>query len=199
MKMVCIGDSLTEGLGVPKMNAWPGVLQNELAVETINKGISGDTSFGMLARFYHDVLTNNPTHVMICAGGNDLWWNVEVKSILANLYSMVKQALHHNIIPILAVQPTIHAEFIDRETVWEPIAGYHTLQEKSNELANQIVSMTKNNPFHLVDFRIPFLDQQELPICKYYEGTDGIHPNELGHSALAKHAFQTISKMIKRT
>lgn len=192
MKIVCIGDSLTEGLGVLKVNAWPSVLQKELTVETINKGISGDTSSGMLARFYHDVLTYNPTHVMICAGGNDLWWNVEVNTILANLYSMVKQALHHNIVPILAVQPTIHAEFVDKETVWEPIAGYQTLQEKSNELANQIVSMTKNNHFHLLDFRIPFRDQQDLPKGKYFVGTDGIHPNQLGHVALAKHAFQTI-------
>ncbi|MFY4776605.1 GDSL-type esterase/lipase family protein [Metabacillus sp. RGM 3146] len=192
MKIVCIGDSLTDGFGVPKVNAWPNVLQNELAVEINNKGISGDTSSGMLARFYHDVLTNIPTHVIICAGGNDLWWNVEVNSILANLYSMVKQAYHHKIVPILAIQPTIHAEFVDRETVWEPIAGYQHLQENSNELANKIMSMAKNNHFHLVDFRVPFLNQQNEPIGKYYEGTDGIHPNELGHIALAKQASQTI-------
>lgn len=46
--IVCIGDSLTEGLGVNKENAWPALLRSELNVEVINRGISGDTTSGMI-------------------------------------------------------------------------------------------------------------------------------------------------------
>ena len=191
MKIVCIGDSLTEGLGVSKVDAWPTILQNELSVEIINKGISGDTSTGMLSRFYHDVVLNNPSHVIICAGGNDLWWDVEINYTLSNIYSMVKQAIHNGIQPIVAIHPPIHIDHINHEEVWEPISGYETFVLKAQELANRIEQMVKVNQFKHINFRIPFQHHQNVK-SEFFEGTDGVHPNELGHSALAKQAYQTI-------
>ncbi|PEL09906.1 GDSL-type esterase/lipase family protein [Bacillus sp. AFS017336] len=193
MKIICLGDSLTEGLGIAKVNAWPAVLQNELSVEIINKGISGDTSTGMLSRFYHDVVLNNPSHVIICSGGNDLWWNVDLNYILSNIYSMVKQAIHNNIQPIIAIHPPIHLENINHKEVWEPIAGFETFVLKAKELAERIEQMIEINHFNLIDFRIPFQQHQQLK-TEFFEGTDGVHPNELGHIALAKQAYQTMKE-----
>jgi len=194
MKIVCIGDSLTEGLGVSKDNAWPTILQNELSVEIINKGISGDTSTGMLSRFYHDVVLNNPSHVIICGGVNDLWWDVEINYILSNIYSMVKQAIHNGVQPILAIHPPIQIGQINHEEVWEPISGYETFVLKAQELANRIEQMVKVNQFKLIDFRMPFQQHQNLN-SEFFEGTDGVHPNELGHGALANQAYQTIIEL----
>lgn len=64
-KIVCIGDSLTEGYGLDKNMAWPALLQNRLNITVVNSGISGDTTSGMLARFYPDVIQHRPTHVII--------------------------------------------------------------------------------------------------------------------------------------
>ena len=56
MKMVCIGDSLTYGLGIPVNENWAALLGRELGFEVVNKGVNGDTSGGMLARLERDVL-----------------------------------------------------------------------------------------------------------------------------------------------
>ena len=41
MKIVCMGDSLTEGILVLPTANWPYLLSQKLGVEVINSGISG--------------------------------------------------------------------------------------------------------------------------------------------------------------
>ena len=54
--ILAIGDSLTEGLGVRKENAYPAVLQDALHqqgrtdIKVINSGLSGETSSGLSQR-----------------------------------------------------------------------------------------------------------------------------------------------------
>ncbi|MCG8484577.1 MAG: GDSL-type esterase/lipase family protein [Clostridia bacterium] len=72
MKIVCIGDSLTSGYGVKKSEAWTSIVEEKYGIEMINKGISGDTTTGMLARFYKDVVEHKPMYVMLMGGINDL-------------------------------------------------------------------------------------------------------------------------------
>ena len=55
MKIICIGDSLTEGYGVGRPENWVTLLNERSENDIINKGISGDTTGGMLARFQKDV------------------------------------------------------------------------------------------------------------------------------------------------
>ena len=76
-KIVCIGDSFTDGFGVERKYAWPAVVSTMLGVEVVNCGISGDTTIGMVARFYHEVLPERPSHVIVTGGGNDRWFNLE--------------------------------------------------------------------------------------------------------------------------
>ena len=51
--LVFLGDSITQGWGDQFRNAFPGV-------KVANRGISGDTTRGMLVRLQQDVLTLNP-------------------------------------------------------------------------------------------------------------------------------------------
>lgn len=59
MKIVCIGDSITYGYNVDynQSRIHPA---KKTGYEIINCGINGDTSGGMLARFYDDVITEKP-------------------------------------------------------------------------------------------------------------------------------------------
>lgn len=68
MKIVCIGDSLTEGYQMDLSKRWTDVLQEKLDIEIINSGICGDTTGGMLARFKEMVIDHKPTHVIIMGG-----------------------------------------------------------------------------------------------------------------------------------
>ena len=68
-----MGDSLTEGYGIPQHTRWSNLLANETGLPIINSGISGDTTAGMLARFKPMVLDHQPSHVIIMGGTNDIY------------------------------------------------------------------------------------------------------------------------------
>ena len=103
MKLVCLGDSLTHGYKVKQLETWPSLVRQALNIEVVNKGINGDTTGGMLARLYADVIAVQPSHVVIMGGGNDFIWGVPITVVEANLAAMVQQAVHHSIIPMLGV------------------------------------------------------------------------------------------------
>ncbi|WP_289137135.1 GDSL-type esterase/lipase family protein [uncultured Brevibacillus sp.] len=194
-KLVCLGDSLTEGFGVKKVAAWPALLQTELGIEVINKGISGDTTAGMLGRFYPEVIMQNPSHVLIMGGGNDMWWNVPINVMLANVYAMVKQALHHQITPIIGISSAgFNHQKIDASTVWEPIGGYEKLRESGTIYAIELKKMAQSNGWMLVSLQDLFLNAEGKVDHSYYEGTDGLHPNEKGHKRIAQAIAESLMK-----
>ena len=73
--IVCVGDSLTAGLGVGESNAYPARLSRKLAeagyhFNVVNAGISGETSSGTLSRV-NWVLKLKPDIVLLETGAND--------------------------------------------------------------------------------------------------------------------------------
>lgn len=88
-KMICIGDSLTYGLGVPVGDSWVELLNRESSCDVINKGINGDTSGGMLARLHRDVLEHQPDLVFLMGGANDFIMGCGLGVVRANLMAMV--------------------------------------------------------------------------------------------------------------
>jgi lysophospholipase L1-like esterase len=48
-RIICHGDSLTEGKDIEVAYRWPSLLQNALDTEVINTGIGGDTTAGLLS------------------------------------------------------------------------------------------------------------------------------------------------------
>src|ERR1700722_10010799 len=63
--LVFLGDSITQGWGDDMGGSFPGV-------KVANRGISGDTSRGVLIRLKDDVLALHPSGVVILIGCNDL-------------------------------------------------------------------------------------------------------------------------------
>jgi lysophospholipase L1-like esterase len=63
--VVFLGDSITQGWGLGLGAVFPGV-------KVANRGISGDTTRGVLIRLKEDVLDLNPRAVVILIGTNDL-------------------------------------------------------------------------------------------------------------------------------
>ena len=63
--LVFLGDSITQGWGEKMDGSFPGV-------KVANRGISGDTTRGVLIRLKGDVLSLNPSGVVILIGTNDL-------------------------------------------------------------------------------------------------------------------------------
>jgi len=95
--IVCFGDSLTEGYGVPRNKSYPHYLAKQLGLEpdqVLNLGRSGDTSADGLKRLPQILnMSPLPQMVILSFGGNDLIQRRPLTELTANLQSMIA-ALH---------------------------------------------------------------------------------------------------------
>ncbi len=76
--LVFLGDSITQGWGDNIGGAFPGV-------KVANRGISGDTTRGVLIRLKDDVLALKPAGVVLLIGTNDLEEKAEPETVAGNL------------------------------------------------------------------------------------------------------------------
>ncbi|MGD8438972.1 MAG: arylesterase [Holophagae bacterium] len=95
LRVVVLGDSLAAGLGLPKAEAFPAVVEARLRdrgldVEVVNAGVSGDTSAGGLGRL--DWVLQRPADVLVVElGGNDALRGQPVEHTEANLREIVRR------------------------------------------------------------------------------------------------------------
>jgi lysophospholipase L1-like esterase len=156
--IVCHGDSLTEGSDLEKSYTWPDLVANKLNLNVINSGIGGDTSGGLLGRFYQDVVRHQPEMVVILGGTNDLWWDVDINSILANIFAMACQAQYRRIVPVVGLPLPLLMENIQHQEMMAPIAGWDKCIEKLSELVAALTTAAKASDIACLDFYHPFLD-----------------------------------------
>ena len=76
--LVFLGDSITQGWGDDLGGSFPGV-------KIANRGISGDTTRGILIRLQEDVLSLHPAGIILLIGTNDLEDQAATETITANL------------------------------------------------------------------------------------------------------------------
>ncbi|CAB1058931.1 hypothetical protein D1BOALGB6SA_3689 [Olavius sp. associated proteobacterium Delta 1] len=191
IKMVCHGDSLTEASDLDKNHTWPLLVENKLNLKIINSGIGGDTSGGLLSRFYEDVVRHQPDLVVILGGTNDLWWDLAVNLIQANIFAMACQAQFHNIIPIVGLPLPLLMENIQHQAMMAPIAGWQKCVQKLSDLVTALKTSAGESDIVCLDFYYPFLDKNGNPLGKYYLA-DGLHPNQQGHRLMAEKAVDLL-------
>ena len=104
--VLCLGDSLTAGFGLPQDQSYPSLLQQRLRDggyphRVVNAGVSGDTSAGGLARL--DWLLRQRVDVMILAlGGNDGLRALSTQALESNLSQIIERAQARGIRILLA-------------------------------------------------------------------------------------------------
>lgn len=109
LRLVALGDSLTQGYGleaedgfVPRLQAW--LRAEGLDVEVINAGVSGDTTAGGLARM--DWTLQEPVDAMLVTlGGNDLLRGLSPASSQENLRAIFERLEREGIPAMLAGLP----------------------------------------------------------------------------------------------
>jgi len=87
--VVFLGDSITQGWGGGLGAAFPGI-------KVANRGISGDTTRGVLLRLAEDVLALNPSAVVLLIGTNDLEEGATPEVIVSNLKLIVAGLERHD-------------------------------------------------------------------------------------------------------
>lgn len=164
--VVFLGDSITQGWGGGLGAAFPGV-------RVANRGISGDTSRGVLLRLDEDVLALRPAAVVLLIGTNDLEEGASPEVVAGNL-KRILAALERSdpALPLVLCQ------------VFPSSAARKRPAESIRALNGLYRAAVKGDP------RVTFLETWPL-----FAGADGdarpdefpdlLHPNERGYAKWA--------------
>ncbi len=161
--LVFLGDSITQGFGDDFQGAFPGV-------KLANRGISGDTTRGMLLRLADDCLALDPSGVVMLMGTNDLEEGAEPETIAGNVKAIISAIEAKNPrTPIIVCQ------------VFPSAADKKRPAEKIKKLNALVAEQVKGDPrVRLIDTWTLFADGEGD--AKPEEFPDLLHPNELGYA-----------------
>lgn len=171
-KIVCIGDSLTFGYGVSKNKNWISLLNKNLNLNIINKGVNGDTSTGILSRFFSDVLNFQTKICIIMCGTNDILCGRKIDSIIDNIKLMISDCLSHNIKPIILSPPNVLS--ILAEKLWDSHIDYDKVNKYLDTFDNKLKLLCNSTNINFISLK------DIIPVdTSYY--LDGVHLNEKGN------------------
>ena len=157
----------------------------------INRGISGQTTPQMLARFRDDVIALKPAAVVIEGGTNDIAGNTgysTIEQIQNNLIAMAQLAKTNGIQVVLSsVLPADHYS-------WSPNVQPIEIIISLNKL---IKSYAEENGMIYADFYSPLVNEQKGMKQEYT--LDGVHPNLAGYEIMEPIVKEAINKAISLT
>lgn len=183
MKLFIIGDSLVTGYGVPQGKSWLDhvLLSSKEPME--NKGRNGDTTADLLYRLSKDVLVHEPDTLFILAGTNDALSGKTANIIYNNVQEIIRQCIHHSIVPIVILPPFLNIETASKEdpSLSDAFESYANILKRYRRL---IEDYCMDERIDVIDFNKAFvaLDVEKDPF-KYY--LDGIHFTPYAHKKLA--------------
>ena len=192
--LICHGDSLTQGADLDRRSTWPARVASRLNIKVINSGIGGDTTGGLLGRFYPEVLHHHPDGVLIMGGTNDLWWDLDINIIQANIYAMACQARYHNIVPVVGLPLPILSARARKQDFMAPVAGYASFDKKLSYLVKALALSAQESDIACIDFHHPFFDKKGKVSPQLFL-EDGLHPNARGNKIMAAIAVERLQEL----
>lgn len=191
MKVLCLGDSLTYGYGLPRDQIWTALAAAGTGVEFVNRALNGNTTGGMLAALHREMEAASPDAVVLMGGSNDIIYGGDIGGAKSNLGAMVHIASAACVLPILGTPlrscPPIRTE-------WAAMMDGQETEQMIDVYAQWIRRLSRTFRLPLIDFYQTFPQRiiqhgWALRDC-YME--DGLHPNSRGHSVMAEIAAETI-------
>ena len=178
--IVFLGDSLTEGYGLEKTEAFPFLFQQALKakgykdIKVINAGTSGSTSASAPSRLKW-YLRIKPTILVLALGANDGLRGVNPQAMKKNLATTIQLALDRNIQVVLA--------------------GMKIPRNYGSQYTREFESVY---PELAEEFKIPLIPFLLDGVATYPEMNlpDGIHPNSKGHQIIAKRILENLLPLL---
>lgn len=181
VRIVVLGDSLTDGYGVSKEDAYPSLLQTKLReggfkqASVVNAGISGSTTASAKSRLqWH--LKKKPDILLIALGANDGLRGMKLEQTKRNLSELIELARTKGIRILLAgiqIPPNYGKEYVE---------GFRGIY----------LSLAKEHSLPMIPFLLEGVGgekEMNLP--------DGIHPNEQGHRKMAENVYPHLIKLLE--
>ena len=179
--IVALGDSLTEGYGLPKEDAYPALLQERLQrfyprVRIINAGVSGSTSASAESRLQWQ-LKNKPHLLLLALGANDGLRGLNTDAMKKNLQKAIDLAQANKVHVVLAGMRI-------------PMNYGNDYRQKYEAVFSDLAKSNK------IDF-VPFL-LEGVAMNKDLNLPDGIHPNSSGYKLIADKLLPVLKKIIDK-
>lgn len=184
--VLALGDSLTQGYGlpeeeglVPQLDRW--LDENGIEVELINGGVSGDTTAGGAARVDWS-LTPEIGGMIVALGGNDLLRGIAPEVARGNLERILKAAQSEGV-EVLLVGMTAPGNYgQDYKTEFDAIYP---------ELAQEYDALLFRNFF-------AGLNEDDPAEARRFFQPDGIHPNSEGVARIVEALGPAVSELVAR-
>ena len=163
--LVFLGDSITQGWG-DVGSSFPGI-------KVANRGISGDTTRGVLIRLQEDVIALNPKGVVLLIGTNDIEEKAEPETIAGNVKLIVDALRAHDPkMPVILCEifPSSLSKSRPRSKIWDT-------NELYKKLAIDEPQVTVLDTWALFGNAQGDAKEEEMP--------DLLHPNILGQAKWA--------------
>lgn len=164
--VVMLGDSISQGWGEDFTGWFPGL-------KVANRGISGDTTRGVLIRLREDVLALQPAAVVLLIGTNDLEEKAEPETVAGNLRLILAELGRHD-----PRMPVVLCQVF-------PSAASKSRPADKIKAVNQLyaAAVRGNAQVTLIDTWTLFADAQGD--AKPGEFPDLLHPNQAGYAKWA--------------
>ena len=181
-RAVLMGDSITDNW----TRGDPALFTNGI----IGRGIGGQTSPQMLARFRQDVVALQPLVVHIMAGTNDIAGNTgpaTVQDYQSNILAMIDLARANDIAVVLAGIPP------SRKLFWR---GDLDPRPLIRDLNSWLRAVAFDNGYVFVDYATVLADAEGG--LRADLGNDGVHPNRVGYARMRPLTETAIAEALER-
>lgn len=159
-----LGNSITEG------GNWRRLLADS---SVINRGISGDNTFGVLKRF-DEFIRFKPSKIFILIGVNDLSKNIPTDATIENIFhlvTLIQKASPKTRIYVQSILP-INPAVQKFPKQFGKAAGITAINQQLEKYAKAL-------KYEFIDIHHHFTDKQEALEAKYTY--DGLHLNKAGY------------------
>ena len=196
--IVCYGDSLTAGFQTPTPDNPQGVetpygrFLQELAGPAVSvsvSGVCGELTGEMAMRFRSAVLAQQPTHVVILGGTNDLGWNEAPTDIMRNLLKMYELAAAAAITPVPVTVPSIRVG--DNLRGEEGRRWFAEHLERRRQLNKMIVRYAESKRLAVFDLFAATVEPETQQLAAKYSN-DGLHLTMAGYRLFAERLYREV-------
>jgi lysophospholipase L1-like esterase len=207
-KIIFIGNSIVAGYPWGKSKSFTGVLRRMLkdgvdnsglpiefakstGFDLINKGVNGDTTSGIAARFEQDVLSHKPDLVFYHTGANDfIYREATPEEAFANLQTLAERSDQEGIETVYITPVPVDAG--KAGYMW--LAGCGISYDAVNRDLETFSEMLKSTGRPFVDMNQLYRQFIETLGDVDLAYLDGVHPTPAGHEFIAEQILDLIEK-----
>jgi len=164
-KIVFLGNSITEGAD------WKKLLKDSTV---INRGISGDITFGVLNRI-DDVIKLKPSKLFILIGINDLYKEIPDEVVMQNIFTLVRTINSGSRDTKIYIQSILPVN-----KTFKNFPKNYDKEEHITTVNSQLKKLSKHFGYTFVDLYNNFTNTS-LQLDEKYS-YDGLHLNAAGYS-----------------